>query len=94
MLPLLSRRRRCATYCAVAPYAVPQVYGEALRRYVMFLLHARGDISGVEDMFMSLIDEKPESSNHRSRCVWFLWMTGGIETCLMDTSKNNINNVE
>ena len=63
--------------------------GEAVRRYGMFLWHARGDIGGAEEMFTGAIDEEPESSHHRSSYAWFLWMTGGVETCLIDTGKNN-----
>jgi len=63
--------------------------GEAMRRYGMFLWHARGDIGGAEEMFTGAIDEEPESSHHRSSYAWFLWMTGGVETCLIDTGKNN-----
>jgi Tfp pilus assembly protein PilF len=68
--------------------------GEAMRRYGMFLWHARGDIGGAEEMFTGAIEEEPESSHHRSSYAWFLWMTGGVETCLIDTGKNNGNDAE
>jgi hypothetical protein len=60
--------------------------GEAMRRYAMFLWHVRGDTGGAEDMFIGAIDEEPESSHIRSSYAWFLWTTGGVETCLIDNN--------
>lgn len=61
--------------------------GEAMRRYAMFLWHVRHDMTKAEDMFTNAIDEEPDSSHIRSSYAWFLWMTGGVETCLIDNSK-------
>ncbi|TVT99998.1 hypothetical protein EJB05_54601, partial [Eragrostis curvula] len=63
--------------------------GEAMRRYAIFLWHARGDMAAAEDMFTDAIDEEPESSHIRSSYAWFLWMTGGLDTCLVDTINVN-----
>jgi hypothetical protein len=63
--------------------------GEAMRRYAMFLWQARGDLVGAEDMFTGAIDEEPDSSHHRSSYAWFLWMTGGVETCVIDSGSNS-----
>jgi Tfp pilus assembly protein PilF len=78
---------RAEDYFKQAVAAEP-VDGEAMRRYALFMWHARGDLAGAEDMFTRAIDEEPQSSQHRSSYAWFLWMTGGVETCLIDSGND------
>ncbi|TVU32128.1 hypothetical protein EJB05_23847, partial [Eragrostis curvula] len=82
------REARAEMYFKQAVAAEP-ADGEAMRRYAIFLWHARGDMAAAEDMFTDAIDEEPESSHIRSSYAWFLWMTGGLDTCLVDTINVN-----
>lgn len=57
------------------------VDGEAMSRYALFLWHGRGDLEGAEEMFLEAIQADPASDYHRSNYAWFLWTTGGQDTC-------------
>jgi Tfp pilus assembly protein PilF len=63
--------------------------GEAMRRYAMFLWRVRDDMDGAEDMFNVAIELEAESSHIRSSYAWFLWMTGGVGTCLIDNDSGD-----
>lgn len=57
------------------------VDGEAMCRYALFLWRALGDLEKAEDMFGAAMDADPRNNHHQSSYSWFLWSTGGIETC-------------
>ncbi|WOL05851.1 hypothetical protein Cni_G14582 [Canna indica] len=54
---------------------------EAMNRYASFLWQEMDDLEAAEEMFLGALEAEPTNNHYESTYAFFLWSTGGFETC-------------